>query len=315
MLRPNLGQLEAILGTGKVQNFKDISPYLTLKNKVQAEYYFEAENMDDFKKAYQAAQTYEMPIMILGGGSNVAITKPLIAGLVVRNMYRETEVLSEDDKTVLLLVSAGYAVSKLVKETSAAGWEGFEYHLGLPGTVGGAIYMNSKWTKPVNYFGDNLEYAYIMDQKGEVRQVNRDYFKFAYDYSILQDTHELLIGTAFRLKKNDPDVLKQRAQESLAYRKQTQPFGVATSGCFFQNISEDEQKKLQLPTKSAGYLIDHAGLKGTQVGDFVVSDIHANFIINKGTGKTEDLQALLKKIKDTVNEKYGVQLKEEVIII
>ena len=97
------------------------------------------------------------------------------------------------------------------------------------------------------------------------------------------------------------------------YRKETQPFGVATSGCFFRNISKEDQERLKLPSTSAGYLIDHAGLKTTQVGDFIVSDKHANFIINKGSGKAEDLLKLVDKIKEEVNKKYGVDLEEEVI--
>lgn len=315
MLSPNLAQLEEILGTGKVQNFKNISPYLTLRNKVQAEYFFEAESREDFQKAVKAANTYELPLIFMGGGSNLAITKELVAGLVVRNLYQKKEVLIENENKVQLLVSSGYAVGRLVKETIEHGWEGFEYHLGLPGTVGGAIFMNSKWTRPVSYFGDNLLYGYILDKSGEIKKVAKDYFKFAYDYSILQDTKELLLEAVFELKKTDKAILKKRAEESLEYRKLTQPIGVSTCGCFFQNISDTDKERLQLPTKSAGYLIDQAGLKGTQIGDFVVSDIHANFIVNKKEGRTEDLQKLIMLIKKTVKEKYDIALKEEVVVM
>ncbi len=165
--------------------------------------------------------------------------------------------------------------------------------------------MNSKWTKPLNYFGDRLISATLLDNEGNEKQVDHDYFKFAYDYSRLQETHEILVDAVFHLPKADPAVLQKRSQDALAYRKSTQPFGVASSGCMFQNVDG----------RSAGELIDRAGLKGARVGSFVVSDKHANFIINEGEGRTEDLKKLLEMIKTKVREVHGVELQEEVRII
>jgi UDP-N-acetylmuramate dehydrogenase len=119
----------------------------------------------------------------------------------------------------------------------------------------------------------------------------------------------------FKLKKEKRELVKKRAQEALAYRKKTQPFGVFSSGCFFQNISEKEKLEKKLPTTSSGYLIDKAGLKNFSIGDFYISPIHANFIINKGNGKKEDLKKLLETVKKKVKEKFGIELKEEVIKI
>jgi UDP-N-acetylmuramate dehydrogenase len=116
----------------------------------------------------------------------------------------------------------------------------------------------------------------------------------------------------FTFKKTDPELLKKRSEEVFDYRIQTQPVGVSTSGCVFQNISEEEQKKHKLPTRSAGYLIDQAGFKGYSQGGFTVSDIHANFIINRGTGSPEDLHDLIAKIEKTVKKKFGITLEKEV---
>ncbi len=299
----------------KVVQNKDISHFLTLKTKTKAEFYITAETKDDIVKAVRAAIYAKIPFFILGGGSNLAILKDQIPGLVIHNRYLKKEILSEDDTTVDLLLSSGYPMSLVVKETIAMGLSGFEYHLGLPGTIGGAIYMNSKWTKPLAYCGDSLAYAIILNQQQEERKVDRDYFKFAYDFSILQHTKEIVLEAVFRLKKEDKKVLQERADTALAYRKETQPVGVATGGCFFQNISEDQKEKAHVPTTSAGYLIDKAGLKGKQVGSYVVSDKHANFIINTGEGKPADLHKLLDIIKATIKEKFGVELEEEVRII
>lgn len=310
-----LNELEAIFGTGRVKVDKNLSPYLTLHTQVEAQFYLEAESREDWENIGKLKASGKIPVFIIGGGSNVAILKEKIEGLTVKNLYQKKEVLEEMDSYVDLLVSSGYPVARIVTETAKNGWGGLEYHLGLPGTVGGAIFMNSKWTRPLSYFGDSLIYAYIIDNDGKVKKVDRDYFEFAYDYSILHKTREIVVEAVFRLKKENPEVLEQRSRQSLLYRSETQPIGKATCGCFFRNISEKVQKELNLPFSSAGYLIDKAGLKNITVGDFTISDKHANFIINKGQGKPEDLKKLLALIKQKVKKKFGVELKEEVIVV
>lgn len=307
-------QLHSILGE-RVQQHKNISHYLTLRTKTTAEYYFEAESREDWQNVIKAVNELRLSLFVLGGGSNLAVTHDEINGLVVRNMYQRKEIIAETSEYVDMLFSSGYPMARIVRETTESGYEGFEYHMGLPGTIGGAIYMNSKWTKPLTYTGDNLTFATLLTRDGEVKQADHDYFNFAYDYSILQETKEIVLEATFRLKKNDPELLKERAKSSLAYRKQTQPHGVSTGGCFFQNIGTKDAERLGFGTASAGNLIDKAGLKGKNIGGFIVSDIHANFIINTGEGKAEDLLHLLQLVKTTVKEKFDVDLKEEVVVV
>ncbi|GAB4219320.1 MAG: UDP-N-acetylmuramate dehydrogenase [Candidatus Microgenomates bacterium] len=299
----------------RIEKNKDISSFLTLKNQVIVENFFEAKTRDDLIDIKRYSLKKNIPIFILGGGSNIAFLTDKFKGIVVKNNYRELKIESENSKEILISVSSGYPVSLLISKSIEKGWSGFEYHQGLPGTVGGAIYMNSKWTKPLTFFGDNLVFAYLIANSDQIKKVDKDYFKFAYDFSILQKTKEILLEAVFKLKKDDKKNIKERADFALNYRKKTQPFGVATSGCFFQNISEKDKIEKNLPTTSAGYLIDKAGLKGFSIGDFYVSNIHANFIINRGNGKREDLMKLLSIIKEKVKKKFGIELKEEVIII
>jgi UDP-N-acetylmuramate--L-alanine ligase/UDP-N-acetylenolpyruvoylglucosamine reductase len=289
----------------KIERNKNLLLYNTLKTNSLAEYFLEARTREDLIEGKKFALENQLSVFILAGGSNLALVKDKIKGLVIKNNYLKSEVINETDDDVHLLVSSGYPVSKLVAETTEKGYEGFEYHKGLPGTVGGAIYMNSKWTKPVNYFGDNLIYAYLLDGEGKNKKVTKDYFQFQYDYSILQKTKDTVLEAVFQLKKADPAVLKKRADFAFEYRKKTQPMGVKTSGCFFRNVNG----------QSAGQLIDQAGLKNFSVGDFFVSPIHANFIINRGHGQTKDLLKLVKIIKEKVKEKFKIELKEEVIVI
>lgn len=311
----SLNQLEEVLGKGKVKQDFNLSPYFTLKTATVAEFYIEATTRDDIIGAQKASFKTGIALFFIAGGSNFAVTKQKINGLIVHNKYITKKIILSDDESSTVLVSSGYPVTKLVKETVDEGLAGLEYHLGLPGTVGGALFMNSKWTHPLSYFGDTLVYANLIDKKGYVKKVDRNYFQFAYDYSILHKTHEIILEAAFQLKKSDPVLLQKKAKAAMEYRRKTQPFGVYTSGCFFRNISQEDMKKIHSPTSSAGYLIDRAGLKGKAVGNFFVSDIHANFIINKGNGDPKDLVKIITMVKETVYKKFGVKLKEEVIII
>lgn len=293
----------------------NLFPHLSLRQLVIAEAFFVAKTRQDLIQSFNLSLKLKIPFFLLGGGTNIAFLKKKQLGLVVKNEYHQLKVMEETKDKVKILVSSGYPVSALVNKCLDQGWSGLEYHLGLPGTVGGAIYMNSKWTKPLNYFGDNLVEAYILTKKGDIKKVDQSYFKFDYDYSFLQKTDDILLEVVFLLKKEKKELLKKRAELVMNYRKETQPFGVATCGCFFQNISQKEKEKYQLPTTSAGYLIDQVGLKGYRLGDFYISDKHANFIINKGKGSYSDLKKIIKLIKDKVKEKFGVNLKEEVVVI
>lgn len=288
-----------------IEKNKDLTFLNTLRTNTVAEYFLEAKSEKDLIMGKIFSLKNKLPLFIIAGGSNMAIVKQKIKGLVIKNSFSELKMIEETPEYVLLSVSSGYFVSRLVSETVSKGYQGFEYHKGLPGTVGGAIYMNSKWTKPVSYFGDNLEYAYLIDDQGDRKKVDKNYFQFAYDYSYLQKTKEILTEAVFKLKKVDPTILEERAKSAFKYRKETQPMGVKTSGCFFRNVEG----------RSAGQMIDQTGLKNFSVGDFFVSPTHANFIINKGHGKSEDLLKLISIIKEKVKKKFGVELIEEVIII
>lgn len=302
---------------GKTKIFKKVSlfPYLTMRQKVYAKYFFIAKKREDLQKVCSVCLKYNIPFLILGGGSNIAAKEDIYNGLVIKNEYKKIKIIKKGKTYINMLVSSGYPVSKLIEETIKKGYSGFEYQKGLPGTLGGALYMNAKWMNPLTNFGDNLIYAYIVDKHGKIKKVEKKYFNFAYDYSILQKTKEILLEAVFKLKIKSPNILRKRAQQSLKYRKQTQLFGIATSGCFFRNISQKDKKKHNLDTTSSGYLIDKAGLKGISYGDFYVLLKHANFIVNKGNGNPDDLKKLISIIKKKVNHKFNIKLEEEVVLI
>ena len=287
-----------------------------MKTRVTAAYYTEVTSEAEMVEMVQQAAKLGIPYLLLGGGSNTVITSPHIEMLVVRNRFVHKRIIGTKPDTYSdLEVSSGYAVSRLARECAQEGLAGFEYHMGLPGTLGGAIYMNSKWTKPLAYIGDQLISARLLDGKGSIRSVDRDYFAFAYDYSSLQKTSEILLDAVFRMPFEDPEELKKRSEQALAYRRKTQPTHPATSGCFFQNITSDQMKRAGVDQASAGYLIDKAGMKGVRHGGFVVSQQHANFLLDEGEGDPQHLRELIEQVKQAVRDKYHIDLVEEVRLI
>jgi UDP-N-acetylmuramate dehydrogenase len=288
-----------------IEENKNLKNYHTLKIDCIAQYFCIANHKEEIIEGLKFAKEKQLQILLLGGGSNVAFLRKRINGLVIKNNYQKMEILENNQNKLVVKVSSGYPTSKFVQEIINLGGEGIEYHLGLPGTIGGAIFTNAKWTKPLSYLTDCLKEATLIDNQLKSKTVNHSYFKFAYDYSILKETQEIVLEAIFAFKKNDPSVLKKRAQEAVEYRKKTQPQAVFTAGCFFQNPKN----------ASAGYLIDQAGLKGKKIGDFLISPVHANFIINLGKGKPEELKQLVDLIKKKVKEKFKIELEEEVILI
>lgn len=299
--------LNELIGTTQVRENVTLAPYTTFKMGGPAEFYFEAYKEEDISKAVKVAHTLGIPVHVLGGASNIVVRDIGIKGLVIRNRTSDKKIIDEDETSVLLHVSSGYSMTRLAKETAEQGWGGLERHLGLPGTVGGALFMNSKWVdaEKTYYVGDGVEKAALVKQDATAHVVDHDYFNFGYDYSKIQETGEYVVWVQFKLQKGDPHMLIKNSKKALAYRKQTQPFGVATSGCFFKNVHG----------KSAGQMIDDLDLKGYAIGGAHVSDVHANFILNNGSATTEDVEKLIREIKRRVKAHYNIELEQEVVII
>jgi UDP-N-acetylenolpyruvoylglucosamine reductase len=196
----------------------------------------------------------------------------------------------------------------LVRFTVDEGLKGLEMHLGLPGTVGGAVYMNSKWMHPEGYVGDAVYQAQLLAENNEIIDTPQSHFHFGYDYSILQKNGEILLGAVFALTPDNKDELWNIANSSIRYRRQTQPQGVKTAGCTFRNITKAQALIAGVPdqTTSAGFLLDHAGCKGLRVGDAQISTDHANFIINLGSATAGNMMELIRIAKDRVKRTFGV---------
>ena len=319
-----LNEPKKVLGE-RLKEKEILAPYTTFKIGGPADFFFEAKTREQLISAVRASHRLVLPFLVLGGGSNVLVGDRGFRGLVIKNstsgiVIRAVRGRWREGRThglVYVEADSGVIFNKLVRFTIEEGLGGLEMHLGLPGTVGGAIYMNSKWTKPVAYVGDVVFQATLIDKNGKLKTVPATYFGFGYDASRIQDTGETVVSVTFALKPTPKTKLWETAELSIAYRRQTQPQGVFSPGCTFRNLTSGEALRISTPnlTTSAGFLLDHAGLKGLMVGQAQISPVHANFIINKGGAKARDVLKLIELSRERVKQKYGIELKEEIVKI
>ncbi len=293
-----------------------LAPFTTFNIGGPADYFFEARTCDDIARAVMVAREMHLPFFILGGGSNILVGDKGFRGLVIRNLTHAIVIkgakgaITGGIKTGSVYVEAdsGVPFNLLVRFTIEEGLHGLEMHLGLPGSVGGAAYMNSKWMNPPSYVGDVLFQARILTQENEIQIVPKEQ---------VHRSKDIILSVVFELQQGDKNILWKTANKSIEYRKNTQPQAERTAGCVFKNITQAEAIIAQTPdhTTSSGYLIDHAGCKDMVVGGAKVSSTHANFIVNTGNATALDVLQLIRSIAERVQKHFGVTLQEEIIKI
>jgi len=248
-----------------------------------------------------------VPVTIIGGGSNLLIADRGIRGLVIRVRGGAVQELAPGR----VRADAGVTINGLVRWTIAHGLAGLEAWAGTPGTVGGAIFGNAHFRG--RNIGDLIEAVRLLDRDGVVHDVPAADMEFAYDYSRLHRTGEIVLSADFRAIPGEPERLRAVARESLAYRKRTQPLAMPSAGCVFQNPAPDRDALPPDMPWSAGALVDRAGLKGAREGRALVSSTHGNFIVNEGGASAGQVRVLIDRCKDGVYRQYGVRLREEIV--
>jgi UDP-N-acetylmuramate dehydrogenase len=179
--------------------------------------------------------------------------------------------------------------------------------------VGGAIFGNAHFAG--RNIGDRVTGALVVSATGDLLTLSRDEMEFAYDTSRLRRTGECLAWAEFGVAPGEPEALRRTARESLAYRKGTQPLAQPSAGCIFQNPDPARDRLPDGVPASAGALIDRAGLKGHRVGGAAISSTHANFIVSDGQATAGDIRALVEKARRAVRDKFGVELRDEVVFL
>ncbi len=299
----------AAFGADRVGIDTPLARFTTLRVGGPADWLVEPGNSEEIVAALRLAHAARIPVTLLGGGSNVLVGDRGIRGLVLRP--RGGRVQAVDVRTVR--ADAPVTLNGLVRWSIGHAMAGLEAWAGTPGTVGGAVYGNAHYAGRL--VGDLVVTAVLASREGTVIEVARDDMDFGYDRSRLQRTGEVLLSAVFGLEPGaDPATLREVARQSLANRKKTQPLDVPTAGCIFQNPAAEEPGPDGIP-RSAGALIDRAGLKGARAGGARVSTVHANFIVNDGQATAADIRALAARCREEVLQRFGVALREEIVCL
>jgi UDP-N-acetylmuramate dehydrogenase len=243
-----------------------------------------------------------IPITIIGAGSNLLISDEGLAGLVI--CTRHLRGIEFDETSGQVTASAGEPVARLAMQIASHGWTGFEWAIGIPGTVGGLVVMNGG--AQGGAAADCVVSVQTVSLSGETQLIYPQDLDFSYRTSALQDSQLLVTEATFQFQTGgDPEAIAADTEAKLKARHSTQPYHLPNCGSVFRN---------PLP-QFAAKLIQDAGLKGYQIGNAQVSELHGNFIVNLGNAKAQDIFSLIEHIKTVISDRYGVVLETEVKLI
>lgn len=324
-----LQTLKNTLGPLRVFENEDLKQHTYFKIGGPARFFFEAKSVDDLILALHSVVANKIPYIILGGGANVLISDEGFYGLVIKNRASGVKLVGlkgtigktgRGIKNALVWAASGTLMNQLARFTIDQGLEGLEFLLSVPGTVGGGLKINAHYQVEQNQFiGNKLASAQLFDPKtGKINKVDKHYFEFSYDHSIIQKTGEIVLEAIFRVETTeDKAKLWQQAMDGVKVRNAEQPVGIACSGCIFRNIEKEDAVRLSTPnlTTSTGYIIESLGLKGTKIGGAEISLKHANYILNTDNAKAADVVKLINLVKSKAKEVYGLDLKEEIFYV
>jgi UDP-N-acetylmuramate dehydrogenase len=307
---PNvLDALRSAFGPSGVRVHASLSGYTTFHVGGSAEYLAEARRTDQLIAAAKIARAANLPLTVLGGGSNVLVSDNGVRGIVV--LSRDREITQVDDTGVR--AAAGLTINGLVRWTIGRGLAGIEAWAGTPGTVGGAIHGNAHFRG--RNISDLIREVRVLMPNGDVLDLPVHEMGFGYDTSRLQGSGEVALSAIFNVTAGRADDLRATARESLAFRKGTQPLDVPSAGCIFQNPDPARDIVPEGIPPSAGALIDRAGLKGCSCGDARVSTTHGNFIVHDGEASAGEIRQLIEHCKREVSALHGVTLREEIVYL
>jgi UDP-N-acetylmuramate dehydrogenase len=304
---PSFSSFVSAFGPDRVRLGVPLAPFTTFRVGGPADCLLEVHDSSELVRAVAIARSCDVPLAILGGGSNVLVSDSGVRGVVVRVRGGATT----DEGAGHVRADAGVSLNGLVRWTIGHGLAGLEAWAGTPGTVGGAVFGNAHYSG--RSIGELVVSARLVGLSGGIVEIPGGEMAFAYDRSRLQQTGEVLLSATFALRLGiDPSALRETARHSLAHRKRTQPLDTPSAGCIFQNPDPAVDLVPDGIPPSAGALIDRAGLKGHAVGGARVSTAHANFVVNAGGASAADIRALIDLCRDTVRARFGVALRDEI---
>jgi UDP-N-acetylmuramate dehydrogenase len=299
-------ELGSRLDAARLKRDEPLAPYTTFRIGGPADLFYDAISADDLANAVIAARESGMPHFVLGLGANILVGDRGFRGLVVRNVARAMR-FSDDGR---VWSESGVIMRDLIAESVRRGWSGLEHYVGIPSTVGGAVWQNLHFLSPAPdrertmFIEEVFESAELLDEHGARRSVDRDYMRFGYDTSVLHTGREVALSVTFRLSPGDVGAMHRIMQENLSWRGARHPWLDIhpSAGSIFKKIEG----------VGAGRLIDQCGLKGFRIGDAQISHIHANIMVNLGHATAGDVRALIAHAQGCVQERFGQHLEPEI---
>jgi len=272
--------------------------YCTFGAGGTAKFLITPSDVFDVIKIMLARKKHLFPLFVLGGGSNVLFSD--VEGVVILSSgFRSINYRRKGKNKIIVEAGSGYPLKSIVRECLKRGYEGFEFAVGIPGTVGGAV-MGNAGTQGAD-IGNLLLWVECVTPEGSVVRLEQKDIKIGYRYSSLSENGCFITKCAFEASLGDVGQIKEKCLEYWHMRSK-QPFTCKSAGCIFKNTENN----------SAGKLLDECGCKGMRVGDAVISELHANFCINLGKASVLDIKELIYKCRDIVYEKKGILLDFEV---
>jgi UDP-N-acetylmuramate dehydrogenase len=288
----------------KTSRHERLARFTTMRVGGPADLYAAAHNVFELRGLVKLARARGIPYTLLGRGSNVVISDAGVRGLLIHVRAEGHEVV--DDR---LVADAGLPMARAATSTAEAGLAGLEFGLAIPGNVGGAVWANAG--AHLSDVAAVIESALVLGSDGVERRLGPAELGFAYRDSRFKraqpgEPAEAVLGATFRLTRDDPAAIRARLDEIRRWRRAHQPLGIPSAGSVFRNPAEGPP---------AGALIDGCGLKGRRVGGAVVSEMHANWILNEKGATAADVRRLAEQVRAVVERETGVRLAFEVVFL
>ncbi|MEO8881169.1 MAG: UDP-N-acetylmuramate dehydrogenase [Gemmatimonadaceae bacterium] len=283
-----------------------LAPHTTFRIGGPADLFCEPATADALALAVLSARELGVPYFVLGLGANILVGDRGFRGLVIRNVAHH-ERWGDDGK---LWVESGAVMRALISESAHRGWSGLEHFVGIPSTVGGAIWQNLHFLSPAPerertvFISEVFESCEILSAEGIRKTVDAAYVNFGYDDTVFHHRADIVLGVTFALTQGDPDVMYRVMQENLSWRGARHPWLEInpSAGSIFKKIEG----------VGAGRLIDQLGMKGSRIGDAQISHIHANIMVNLGHATAREVRELITTAQRRVEEKFGHRLEPEI---
>ncbi|MCX8095594.1 MAG: UDP-N-acetylmuramate dehydrogenase [Caldisericia bacterium] len=286
---------------GRVFKNYDIKNLTTFKVGGKVDYLVIPYDIEDIKTTLKIGKERDIPIYIMGNGSNLLVSDKGVRGIILRISKENFNKVELNGN--LITSESGVPLSELISLSIKNELSGLENLYGIPGVLGGVIAMNAG-TDGCS-IGDFVKEIKVIDSSLDSISLSKEDVLFSYRKSSILEKKLIVLEAKIELKKENKDKILKTLKEKMKKRKLTQPINFPTAGCVFKNEGENK----------AGFLIERAGCKGLKIGDAEVSNLHANFILNKGNATFKEIITLMKLVREMVYEKFKIMLNPEVVIL